>query len=218
MGWQRFAVYWLPDGRLGNIGSEWLGWNARTRRYHRDALPDTQPPRPYGFHATIKPPFRLAPGASEGALRVAFRGLAEGLDAVDLGPLSLHRLGGFLALTPEFQPRTLAARTVEALDGFRAAPTGAELARRRAAGLTPVQDALLRRWGYPYVMDEFRLHLTLTGRNPSDLTETMARRRFDPLLGDPVTLARLSLVGEDALGRFHLIEDAALHDTAAVTA
>ncbi|HZD24872.1 MAG TPA: DUF1045 domain-containing protein, partial [Alphaproteobacteria bacterium] len=45
----------------------------------------------------------------------------------------------------------------------RAPPQAAELAKRRAAGLTPRQEDLLRRWGYPYVMEEFRFHITLTG-------------------------------------------------------
>jgi hypothetical protein len=39
----------------------------------------------------------------------------------------------------------------------------AELARRRVADLTPRQDALLQRWGYPFVLEEFQFHLSLTG-------------------------------------------------------
>ena len=45
-----------------------------------------------------------------------------------------------------------------------AAPlTPVELERRRAAGLTPEEDALLLRWGYPFVLERFRFHLSLTG-------------------------------------------------------
>ena len=36
-------------------------------------------------------------------------------------------------------------------------PSEAELARRRAAGLTPRQDELLMRWGYPYVLERMAL-------------------------------------------------------------
>jgi hypothetical protein len=38
-----------------------------------------------------------------------------------------------------------------------------ELRRRRSAGLSAYEDALLMRWGYPYVLDRFRFHLSLTG-------------------------------------------------------
>jgi len=42
----------------------------------------------------------------------------------------------------------------------------AELARRRTLRLTAEQDAMLARWGYPYVLEDFRFHMTLTGSLP----------------------------------------------------
>src|SRR5262249_2220033 len=42
--------------------------------------------------------------------------------------------------------------------------TDADRARRNPARLTPRQRDYLERWGYPYVMEEFRFHMTLTGR------------------------------------------------------
>ena len=47
---------------------------------------------------------------------------------------------------------------------FARPPGAAELERRRKAGLSAAQEKMLLRWGYPYVLDEFRFHLTLTGR------------------------------------------------------
>ncbi len=218
MGWQRYAVYWLPDGCLGKLGSEWLGWNARTGQAHDGAVADTGSPRRYGFHATLKPPFRLTPGRTEEALRAALRDLAADLPSVSLGHLRAQRLGSFLALVPEAQPMALAARTVEALDAFRAPAKAAELARRRATGLTPAQEALLDRWGYPYVMGEFRMHLTLSGSTPSRRTEAEVAARLAPALARPATLDCLSLAGEDSLGRFHLIADFPLQGTASDSA
>jgi hypothetical protein len=52
---------------------------------------------------------------------------------------------------------------VRDLDAFRAPPEPEEIARREAAGLNAAQAGNLARWGYPYVMEEFRFHLTLTG-------------------------------------------------------
>lgn len=211
MGWERYAVYWLPGGRLGTVGSEWLGWNARSGRANGGAGPQTDTPRRYGFHATLKPPFRVAPGRTEEDLRAALRALGAELSGASLGHLQMRDLGHFLALLPDAQPVALAARIVEALDGFRAPAGEAELARRRAVGLTVAQEALLVRWGYPYVMEEFRMHLTLTGKDPSDLTRAASAARLAPALTRPATLDCLSLAGEDGLGRFHLIEDFPLH-------
>jgi hypothetical protein len=86
---------------------------------------------------------------------------------VTIPSLEVRRLGGFIAVVPT-EPSAaladLAAATVAALDPFRAPPSEAELARRRKARLSDRQEALLMKWGYPYVMEEFRFHLTLTGR------------------------------------------------------
>ncbi|PWJ21891.1 DUF1045 domain-containing protein [Jannaschia seohaensis] len=201
MDWARYAIYWLPDGPLGRAGAEWLGWDARTGRGEGQHSPAR-----YGFHATIKPPFRLAAGTEADGLVQAARDLAARLAPVALGHLRPARLGRFLALTPEHNPAGLAAAMVEGLDAFRAPPGAEDLARRRASGLSPAQDALLQRWGYPYVMEEFRMHLTLTGPDPAEGRLAEAEAVFGPHAG-PHTLSALSLVGQNDQGRFHLIED-----------
>lgn len=206
MGWTRYAIYWLPDGPLGQAGAEWLGWDLRGGRSVSAPAPGTERPRRYGFHATIKPPFRLAPGSDEADLLRAAAALAAGLAPVDLGRLSVTHLSRFLALVPDHNPRALAAEMVTGLDRFRAAAPPEEIAKRRAAGLTEAQEALLVAWGYPYVLEEFRMHLTLTGPDPSPGVETRAREVFGPLAG-PYVMDRLSLVGEARDGWFHWIAD-----------
>ena len=191
---------------MGRAGADWLGWDARAGVAVDGADPVTEVPRRYGFHATIKPPFRLAAGADEESLRRAARMVAAGLRPVALGALSVRRMGRFLALVPGRNPADLAAEVVATLDSFRAPAGRQELARRRANGLSPAEEALLLRWGYPHVMDAFRIHLTLTGPDPSTAAERRARDRFTPI-GGSCEIAALSLVGEDAEGRFHLLED-----------
>jgi hypothetical protein len=93
--------------------------------------------------------------------------VAAAIAPFDLPPLSVQDLHGFLALRetvacPELQ--ALADACVELLDAYRAPPTEAELARRRAGRLSPEQDAMLRRWGYPYVFETWFFHMTLTRR------------------------------------------------------
>ncbi len=214
MDWTRYAIYWLPDGPLGRAGADWLGWDARAGQACATGREDTEEPRRYGFHATLKPPFRLVQGTNAEALGVVARALAARTMPEDLGRLSVARLGRFCALVPDRNPSEVAAAMVAGLDAFRAPPDAAELARRRSGGLTPGQDRLLARWGYPYVMDGFRMHLTLTGPHPSDGAEAEAAAHFANGLG-PHRIEVVSLVGEDAQGRFHLVEDLPLRGHAA---
>ena len=180
----RYAIYYLPpEGALSEFGAAWLGWSVDAGR----AVPQpgvdgiealTRTPRKYGFHATLKPPFRLAPGTTPDGLAQAAARLAAGLAPVTLAALVPGTLGHFLALVPAAPSAALdalAARCVADLDCFRAAPTQAELNRRRAAGLTAAQEANLQRWGYPHVMDGFRFHMTLTGRQDADGLARAAR-------------------------------------------
>lgn len=221
MAHSRYAIYFTPAaGALSDFGAAWLGWDAVRGRSvaHPDisGLPApvaeiTEEPRRYGLHATIKPPFRLAEGATEAELAAAFAGFCASTAAPALGGLEMTALGRFLALVPKGSqdaPNRLAAAAVAAFDPFRAPLTPEELARRRVPGLTAEQDALLLRWGYPYVMDAFRFHITLTGKRPRNELEAIRAalaRHLTPLLPCPFPIDALSLMGEDDAGYFHLI-------------
>jgi Protein of unknown function (DUF1045) len=129
--------------------------------------------RRYGFHGTLKAPFRLANGRTQAELDAALTRFAASHASVVIPRLSLARLGGFFALVPGAQKEEaaglygLADEVVTRFDHFRAPATEAEIARRDPAALTPRQRDLLAAWGYPYVLDEFRFHLTLTDRIPA---------------------------------------------------
>lgn len=224
-GYARWAVYYLPppEGRtaaLAAAGAAWLGWDVETGREAAHpvlpalpvGVPDlTATPRRYGFHATIKPPFRLADGTTPADLVAACEDLCAGLAPVRLDGLQMTDLDGFLALTPDGDTGALdalAARAVANLDAFRAPAPPEEIARRRSAGLTPRQEALLARWGYPYVMEEFGFHMTLTGRLAPDLRVDVAAALGDwlaPVLPRPFEIGHLALAGEGPDGRFRLV-------------
>ncbi|MBI1416458.1 MAG: DUF1045 domain-containing protein [Limimaricola sp.] len=222
----RFALYFAPPpGPLADFGAAWLGWDIATGQAvaHPDVegLPRplaeiTATPRRYGFHATLKPPFRLAPGQTETALAAEVAALAAGLAPATLDGLQLAQIGRFLALVPEGEVtalNALAGRLVEGLDHFRAPAPPEEIARRRAAGLSPAQDALLVRWGYPYVMEEFRFHMTLTGPLDPD-TGSATRAALAPhlaaVLPRPFLLDEVVLAGERADGHFETVHRYAL--------
>ena len=220
-GFTRFAVFVVPEGMLFRLGSDWLGWDmvAGETVMHPlvEGLPApvqelTATPRRYGFHGTVKPPFRLAEGRDPEGLRAAFEAMAAKMGPVACPGLVVRSMGGFVALVPSGPAPVLeglAEFVVEELDDWRAPPGEAELERRRASGLTERQEANLTRWGYPYVMDEFRFHITLTGRlDDADAVgaATALQAHFEKELFSSYGITSLCLVGEDADGRFHLID------------
>ncbi len=174
----RCAVYFVPEVHSDwwQAGSHWLGRCAATGATY--AVPDiagvdpaqlqtlTADPRRYGWHATLKAPFSLATGQSLAALRSAMQTLASQWPAFDLPPLQVSEQGGFLALRPQgdvAQLNATAAACVQQLHPLAQPLPDTELARRRQAPLTPEQDRLLLAWGYPWVLDHFQFHLSLTG-------------------------------------------------------
>lgn len=174
----RYAIYYAPaqDSRWWEFGSRWLGRDAasdeprpqfRVPGIRAEELRElTADARRYGFHATLKPPFVLSEPSRREELYACVEALAAAQRPFPLGRLGLRKLGGFLALMPEqesTQLQGLAIDCVEQLDAFRAQAGEDELRRRRQAGLSPRQDELLLRWGYPYVLEQWRFHMTLTG-------------------------------------------------------
>lgn len=174
----RYAVYFAPDpeSELWALGSRWLGRDAATGSLLErpeafvpeslDLEKVTAEPAHYGFHATLKPPFHLAEGQTPAELLAFASAFANRQAPVALPALHVSSLGDFIALIPTENREpvsALAAACVRDFDTFRAPLTADDLRRRAKANLTARQTELLQRWGYPYVMDEFRFHLTLTG-------------------------------------------------------
>lgn len=216
---RRFAIYDPGPAPLAGLGAAWLGWDAVTGRDVPALAPASwvEAPRRYGFHATIKAPFRLAQGCRADDLATALHHLAGTLRPVDLpGGLHLAERDGYLALIPRHPPAALGeleARVVTELDRFRAPLTEAEIARRNPDRLDPAERSHLTRWGYPYVLDRFRYHMTLTGPlEDADLAQARdaLSARLAGMLPDPHPIRALALMGEDETGRFHEITRARL--------
>jgi putative phosphonate metabolism protein len=174
----RYAIYFAPEAAslLWRFGSSVIGYDAATGgdvpfAETAGLTPSawsilTEDPRRYGFHATLKAPFTLSEGVDEAELIAGVMQLAETLSPVTLFALKAAEIGRFLALVPSAPSadlQDLASAAVEKLDQFRAPLTEADRARRLQSALTPRQIGYLDRHGYPYVHDEFRFHMTLTG-------------------------------------------------------
>lgn len=177
---------------LAKLGSALLGRDSETGRpvpqlrfpgFLEEGLRAlTADARRYGLHATLKAPFFLKGGMTERDLLLFADDFVVGRLPIVLPELTVKRIGSFFALvpsgeTPEGQEavqriNALAADAVSFFDPFRAAPSEQEIARRNPQKLSARQRALLIQWGYPYVFEEYRFHMTLADR-PFD--ETAAR-------------------------------------------
>ena len=219
----RYAVYFAPaeTTALWHAGCHWLGRDPRSGA----ELPQpevngwsaerimriTASPRMYGFHATLKPPFHLAEGRTLEQLASALQELAARMQACIVPPLSVAPLDGFLALQTsghEDKLSALADACVTELDRFRRLPSAEELARRRAARLSARQDELLAQFGYPYVLDQFRFHMTLTERLPradANLLWPWLRKHLAAALAMPLRCDDLCLFVQDGPGQAFLL-------------
>ena len=213
---KRYAVYYAPrPGDFADRAAAWLAVGVDLPSLPRRAREITVDPRRYGFHGTLRAPFRPGDGVGAGDIEARVADLAARLAPVRCEELRLENLHGFLALTPvgcEAAMLEFGAMVVEGTDALRAPLTEADIARRKPESLTSRQRALLQVWGYPHVMEEFRFHLTLTDRLPAAEVApvmTALEAHFTPVLPRPFVIEDLCLFGEDATG-FHLLHRYAL--------
>jgi putative phosphonate metabolism protein len=230
MGGSRYAIYFVPDAQsdLYRCGSAIIGYDCYTGRavdfpaaLKRDA-PDwrdlTSEPRRYGFHATLKAPFRLREPNTETQLIHAVENFARHRAGVRIVKPVVRPLDGFIAIVPA-EPvaalDALATACTTSFDCYRAPISPQERERRMMASLSERQIENLDRWGYPYVLSDFRFHMTLTGN-----VETARREAVLALLdncvrrmgGDqPILVDRLALVKQDSThASFKVVSQAAL--------
>jgi putative phosphonate metabolism protein len=220
----RYAIYYAaaPGTELDRFGAELLGYDA----YSGDDLPFpgetpklppdwhdlTEDPRKYGFHATLKPPLSLADGKTEAGLLSACEAFADTPREIPVIQPVIDSISGFIAVVPAEPPAELmrfAANCVGVFDDARAPLTAEDRARRNPSMLTARQLEHLDRWGYPYVMQDFRFHMTLTGRLAAERRETvmvMLQERFALLDLDSLSIDRIALFRQnDADSRFRIL-------------
>jgi len=211
----RYALYFTPPASdpLTLAAQRWLGRNAFTgtplvqpEANGLDAAALTADPRRYGFHATLKAPFALAEGRSEAELLAEIGRFVSETEPFDIPEIIVGRLGSFFALVPGDHCDALqnfAGEVVRRFERFRAPLTSADIARRKPDELSAAERQNLVQWGYPYVFDEFRFHMTLTGRVPAerrDAVEGALRAHFAEFHGRPLPIAGLALFREPARG------------------
>lgn len=221
----RYAIYFVPApaSDLYGFGSSMLGYDCYTGAdLPRPADLDvedadwralTEEPRRYGFHATLKAPFRLAPTRREDELIGAVLAFARRPREITRIAPEVRLLGAFTAIVPRAPVAALtalAAACTTEFDQFRAPLSDEERSRRDPSRLTERQMSNLDRWGYPYVFDDFRFHMTLTGPLPIERRDDVParlRRSFARAWGDePIAIDRIGLFKQDGAARFRVLK------------
>ncbi|MGE0698304.1 MAG: DUF1045 domain-containing protein [Hyphomicrobiaceae bacterium] len=169
-------------------------------------------PRRYGFHATLRAPFELAHSVSVDDIVRHARAFARDQRPVPLADLTPRLLDGFIALTCPAPPASLASlaeNCVRAFEPFRAPLSEADRSRRLRANLSARQLAHVETWGYPYVLEDFVFHMTLTGKLPADRTAAALQRitqEWAPLAG-PVVIDAIAILEQPSReARFRVLE------------
>lgn len=228
----RYAIYYVPaaDSDLYRFGAEVVGYDGfrgTDVSFPGEiiaAMPDwaelTRDPRKYGFHATLKAPFPMAAGKQEADLVATCQAFADKARTLPVIAPVIRAISGFAALVPSEPSDALSAlaqNCVETFDEFRAPMTLEDRARRNPAALTPRQVEQLDRFGYPYVRDDFRFHMTLTTRLPPDRSEAilgLLRIRFSRLALATLSVDAIALFRQDdSTSRFHVVRRFVLKPT-----
>jgi putative phosphonate metabolism protein len=221
----RYAIYYVPSLRsdLDRFGAQLLGYDAYTGKdlpFPDDIVhkaPDwrdlTKDPRKYGFHATLKAPISLAPDKTEPELLATCESFADKPRAIPAITPVVGSISGFIAVVPagpSSELDHLASDCAREFDSFRAPLTPEDRARRNPSDLTPRQREYLDRWGYPYVMEEFRFHMTLTGRLNAERREpilTMLRNSFSATGIKTLAVDRIAVFRQESSdSRFRIVK------------
>jgi len=174
----RIALYFSPldSSALNHFGEVILGRTHKAARNensrssfsnHNKWRRLTDKPAHYGFHATLKAPFEVTEKETLDNLINEVEAFARTQTPHLLHTLGPSDLSNFMALTLREQSKELtdfAFQCVTKFEAFRRPLSEADIARRKQQTLSARQLDLLDRFGYPYIADEFRFHMTLSGK------------------------------------------------------
>lgn len=214
----RFAIYFAPEinSKLHLLGSQWLGRDVNSGKLIKQPeiqnitseyfYKITKNPSLYGFHATLKAPFHLNIKYTLNDLQDHIKRLCASMQPFNMY-LTVKQVGQFLALVMDPKEKKmvkLASDLVKQVDHFRAPLQQSTIDKRRLSVLTRSQDSNLLKWGYPYVLSDFRFHMTLTEKitlpSARQQLENAASLHFAPSLNDIIKVNNISLFYQKTIG------------------
>jgi Protein of unknown function (DUF1045) len=150
----------------------------------------------------------LADGIAPQQLRQRLQEVVAKACPLPVPMLAVRPLEDFLALQAAtaidaWHPlRRLADACVMACQALRRPLDAAEFERRSASVTDEAQRDHLLRWGYPFVFDRWRFHMTLSdaGRGHDAVLRQRAERHFAAALAEPLRATGVALFTQAAPG------------------
>jgi hypothetical protein len=217
MAFPRYAICFAPEqgSALEAVAHAWFGRDssgtviarqsavAGVSRERIEQL--TRMSASFGMHGTLKPPFELMPHATEKGLLTVAEVIAKSWAPFEIPPLELGEVGFIISLMPESSStalENLATMCVRAFDGFRLPLSEAEEHAYKRRRLTVHQRQMLEHWGYPYVMEEFDFHLSMTDYVHDDTERAAIMKAVEaataPVLHKPLIMRELTVFRQKA--------------------
>ena len=229
--YKRVAIYFLPkkNSSLENFGKNLLGRDinkkkkislTRRQKYfinrgftYFDELKDyCEQPAKYGFHATLKAPFRLKRNVKTKNFYDVISHIAAQHSRFKIKGLKIVYSKKFTFITsrkPNKLLINLESDLVKHLDTFRAELNKTEIKKRIPDSLTFKQNKYLKEWGYPFVFDQFKFHMTLMNQNNNKLSNKQ-KLELEKLIyktsNNVIEFNEISLLGENKNGHFEEIK------------
>ena len=229
--YKRVAIYFLPkkNSSLENFGKNLLGRDinkkkkislTRRQKYFIsrgftffDELKDyCEQPAKYGFHATLKAPFRLKRNVKTKNFYDVISHIAAQHSRFKIKGLKIVYSKKFTFITsrkPNKLLRNLENDLVKHLDTFRAELNKTEIKKRIPDSLTFKQNKYLKEWGYPFVFDQFKFHMTLMNQNNNKLSNKQKlelEKLIYKISNNVIEFNEISLLGENKNGHFEEIK------------
>ena len=229
--YKRVAIYFLPkkNSSLENFGKNLLGRDinkkkkislTRRQKYfinrgftYFDELKDyCEQPAKYGFHATLKAPFRLKRNVKTKNFYDVISHIAAQHSRFKIKGLKIVYSKKFTFITSR-KPNKLLINLendlVKHLDTFRAELNKTEIKKRIPDSLTFKQNKYLKEWGYPFVFDQFKFHMTLMNQNNNKLSNKQKlelEKLIYKISNNVIEFNEISLLGENKNGYFEEIK------------
>ena len=229
--YKRVAIYFLPkkNSSLENFGKNLLGRDinkkkkislTRRQKYFInrgftffDELKDyCEQPAKYGFHATLKAPFRLKRNVKTKNFYDVISHIAAQHSRFKIKGLKIVYSKKFTFITSR-KPNKLLINLendlVKHLDTFRAELNKTEIKKRIPDSLTFKQNKYLKEWGYPFVFDQFKFHMTLMNQNNNKLSNKQKlelEKLIYKISNNVIEFNEISLLGENKNGHFEEIK------------
>ena len=233
--YSRYAIYYAPpkESSLEEFGRYWFGWDPlnaklinnkqRINYLNRFGIKNLKNidknvliAKKYGFHGTLIPPFKLNKNYSTNTLFKKTEDIAKKFKKFKFYKFKLKRINNFYAFVQNKKNSNInkiSNRLVKELFKFRSPLTKKEIDKRNPSKLSKLQLNILHKWGYPYLMSEFKFHMTLasevTGNKLYSELKKIEKKK-EIILNEINDFDKIYIFGENQKGMFENLENFSL--------